>query len=226
LKLNDIEVEKGCVPMPKSGLRVILLEQVDAPDDGVWECDMYTRTDILNTACALFSERGYRGTTVRDIARALDLKEGSLYSHIKSKEDMLWEIVNRLANLFLASASFVPQDLPYDEQLTLLVRGHLDVITHEQHAAMVFFREGHLLPSEQRERLQEKRSAYEAYFYHVLAAGKLQGLFRFFDTRLTTLFLLSSLNGAYQWLAWAEPQILARVKQQYEVFLLHTLKGG
>ncbi len=210
--------------MDKTISRMLLLERGSDADDRVWERARYTRADILNTACSLFSERGYRGTTMRDIARALDLKEGSLYSHVKSKEEMLWDVVNRVANLFLAQASFVAQDLPYDEQLALLVRGHLDVIIHERHAATVFFREWQLLSSEFRERIQEKLSAYEAYFYHVLVAGRQQGLFQFSDASLALLFLLSSLNGTHQWLTWASPQTAAQVKEQYAVFLLRALK--
>jgi AcrR family transcriptional regulator len=202
--------------MPDTGL----LARLDATDDGEWEFDMYTKMDILTVACALFCERGYRGTTIREIARALDVKEGSLYSHMKSKEEILWEIVHRLANLFLAQASFVAQDLPYGTQLALLIRGHLDVITHEFQGATVFFREWHLLAPDLREQIQVKRFAYEAYFHRVLCAGKQQGIFHFSDVHTALFFILSSLNSTYQ----CEPLMLARMKEQYEEFILHALK--
>ena len=61
------------------------------------------KEQIYHTARSLFSERGYPATTVRDIARELNLQAGSLYAHIESKEDVLWEIVNRAAGQFLAA---------------------------------------------------------------------------------------------------------------------------
>ena len=51
----------------------------------------------------MFSRQGYHATTVRDIARELNMQGGSLYAHIDSKEDMLWEIVERAAAQFLAA---------------------------------------------------------------------------------------------------------------------------
>ncbi len=55
------------------------------------------REQIYNTAGTLFSRRGYAATSIRDIARELDLQGGSLYAHIDSKEDVLWAIVSRAA---------------------------------------------------------------------------------------------------------------------------------
>ncbi|MHB1328878.1 MAG: helix-turn-helix domain-containing protein, partial [Gemmatimonadales bacterium] len=46
------------------------------------------KEELLLAAGALFSRRGYHGTTVRDLARELDVQGGSLYAHIESKEDL------------------------------------------------------------------------------------------------------------------------------------------
>jgi AcrR family transcriptional regulator len=51
------------------------------------------RDRIEAAAGALFRERGYAATSVRDIARALDVQGASLYAHIASKEDVLYSIV-------------------------------------------------------------------------------------------------------------------------------------
>ena len=56
------------------------------------------KEQIYSMASSLFSERGYHATTVRDIARELNMQGGSLYAHIESKEDVLWELVNRAAD--------------------------------------------------------------------------------------------------------------------------------
>jgi TetR/AcrR family transcriptional regulator, cholesterol catabolism regulator len=53
------------------------------------------RRQIEVAASELFRSQGYAATSVRDIARALDLQGASLYSHVASKEDVLFAIVDR-----------------------------------------------------------------------------------------------------------------------------------
>lgn len=55
------------------------------------------RERILHAAAALFHERGYQGTTVRDIAEAVGILSGSLFYHFRSKEEMLLEIMREAA---------------------------------------------------------------------------------------------------------------------------------
>ena len=58
------------------------------------------RRAIEDVASTLFRQRGYSATSVRDIARALDIQGPSLYAHVSSKEDVLWAIVDRAATRF------------------------------------------------------------------------------------------------------------------------------
>lgn len=53
------------------------------------------REKILEKASQLFRTKGYHGTTIRDISEASGILSGSLYAHIKSKEDLLFEITDR-----------------------------------------------------------------------------------------------------------------------------------
>jgi AcrR family transcriptional regulator len=62
------------------------------------------RREIEDVASSLFRERGYSGTSVRDIARALDIQGASLYAHVASKQDVLWAIVDRMATRFETAA--------------------------------------------------------------------------------------------------------------------------
>lgn len=52
-----------------------------------------SRDRILTTAARLFRQKGYRGTTVRDIGETVGMLSGSLFSHFGSKEEMLLEIM-------------------------------------------------------------------------------------------------------------------------------------
>jgi len=62
-----------------------------------------TKGRIVETALKLFSEHGYRGVSVRDIARDVGIKDSSIYSHFASKDDLLEAIIDHFRRVFLAS---------------------------------------------------------------------------------------------------------------------------
>jgi AcrR family transcriptional regulator len=54
-----------------------------------------SRERVLDTAERLFSERGYASVTLRDIAQTLKMKQASLYYHVKGKEELFVEVIER-----------------------------------------------------------------------------------------------------------------------------------
>ncbi|GAC1399168.1 MAG: TetR/AcrR family transcriptional regulator [Ktedonobacteraceae bacterium] len=187
---------------------------------------MRTKNDIITIAGGLFSERGYHGTSMRELAKSLDLQGASLYSHISSKEDVLWAIVKRGADEFLASAQAVPQNIPVEEQMERLVRGHLGVIAHKLHDATVFFQEWKFLDAARRAYITEQRNTYEAYFRRVIEEGIQQGVFSVDDAALASIFVLSALNWTYQWFRPAGLMSIEQLADSYITFIMRTLQGG
>jgi AcrR family transcriptional regulator len=53
-----------------------------------------TRAQILDVALRLFTERGYEGTSIRDLADALGMTKSALYYHFTSKEAVIMAIVD------------------------------------------------------------------------------------------------------------------------------------
>ena len=102
---------------------------------------------IEDVASSLFRERGYAGTSVRDIARAVDIQGASLYAHVASKQDVLWTIVERMASRFEHAADDALQSVQVGPaadaatQLAALVRAHVEVLTDDLGRATVFVQE-------------------------------------------------------------------------------------
>src|SRR5678815_3587856 len=99
------------------------------------------RDEVTRTAARLFAERGYHGTSLADLAEALGIQKASLYHHIASKEDLLWEVARAGAHAFHAALDGVAEDAPAPEKIRLALRGHLRVVAEPLDAATIFTRE-------------------------------------------------------------------------------------
>ena len=163
------------------------------------------RREIEDAASSLFRTHGYAGTSVRDIARALDIQGASLYAHVTSKQDVLWSIVERTASRFEAAADAamtgtgaVPVVGPAS-RLAALVRGHIAVVTDDLERASVFVHEWRSLDGDRRAQMARRRDAYEARFRGVIREGIDAGIFAPVDPVATAAFLLTALNGLVTW---------------------------
>jgi AcrR family transcriptional regulator len=156
---------------------------------------------IEDVASALFRERGYAATSIRDIARVLEIRGASLYAHVASKDDVLWAIVDRAASAFEAAAdeASAGASLSPAESLAALVRAHVGVITADPELAAVFVHEWRHLSSDRRCAVLGRRDAYEARFRRVIADGIEHGAFVATDPALAASFLLTALNGLPTW---------------------------
>lgn len=158
------------------------------------------KEQIYSTARSLFSERGYHATTVRDIARELNLQGGSLYAHILSKEDVLWEIVNRAADQFLASVEpIVASNLPPSQKLRAMIRAHIGVVAADLADATIFLHEWKFLGEERRQSVAARRNQYESLYRRVVEDGIHSGDFAPANPKMAALLVLSAVNWLPQW---------------------------
>jgi TetR/AcrR family transcriptional regulator, cholesterol catabolism regulator len=160
------------------------------------------RREIDEVASELFHANGYAATSVRDIAKALDIQGASLYAHVASKEDVLWSIVDGAATAFEAkSDDAVAETAGADpvERLAALVEAHVDVVTADPERASVFVTEWRHLSADRRAAIAARRDAYERRFRSVIEDGGSVGVFRQGDAALAATFILTALNGIATW---------------------------
>lgn len=159
------------------------------------------REELTRAAARLFAEKGYHGTSVGDLAEALGVQKGSLYSHIDSKADLLWEVAREGAEAFHTALDAVPDEGPVVERIGLALRAHLRVVAEQLDIATVFVREWRYLEGEQRERYVAERRRYEERFRALFREGREHGELRTdLDDGTAALLALSSANWAYTWL--------------------------
>jgi TetR/AcrR family transcriptional regulator, cholesterol catabolism regulator len=160
------------------------------------------RREIDEVASELFHANGYAATSVRDIARALDIQGASLYAHVASKEDLLWSIVERAATAFERAGNRALADTTSDdpvERLAAIVEAHVEVITADPERSSVFVTEWRHLSPERREAIGRRRDAYETRVRDLIAEGQAIGAFATVDPTLAATFLLTALNGIATW---------------------------
>ena len=160
------------------------------------------RREIDQVASELFHAHGYAATSVRDIARALDIQGASLYAHVASKEDVLFSIVDRAAAAFEAAAASAEAETSTAdpvERLAALVEAHVDVVTSDPRRASVFVTEWRHLSPDRRAGMAARRDGYELRFRGVIADGVAVGAFRSTDTAIAATFVLTALNGIATW---------------------------
>jgi AcrR family transcriptional regulator len=159
------------------------------------------RDEIAGVAGRLFAERGYHGTSLADVAEQLGIQKASLYHHIDSKEDLLWDLAAAGAATFQAALDEIPEDAPALEKLRLALRGHLRVVAEQLDTATVFTREWRSLTGERRERFVAERRRYEQRIRDLFRDGVEGGELRTdLDLATAGLLLLSAANWAYTWL--------------------------
>jgi AcrR family transcriptional regulator len=160
-----------------------------------------SRADVVAAAGRLFAEKGYHGTSMRDLGRELGLLGSSLYAHVESKQDLLVEVVEEGARLFDESAQRAKlEEGSSSERLRSLIAGHVEVVLDNPDVVRTFLNEARMLDADHRSRVIAARDGYEQTFREVIAAGAADGSFRGdVDPRLASIFLLSVLNAIERW---------------------------
>jgi TetR/AcrR family transcriptional regulator, cholesterol catabolism regulator len=160
------------------------------------------RNELTRQAARLFAERGFHGTSMGDIAEALGVQKGSLYSLTGSKQQLLYDAMRAGAEAFHAALDAVPNDAPAVERVRLALRGHLRVVAEQIDVATVFTREWRYLEGTEREGILSERRRYEERFRALFREGIEAGELRpDLDAGTAALLVLSAANWAYTWLA-------------------------
>ena len=159
------------------------------------------KAQIDHTATALFRARGFAATSMRELATELGLEAGSLYSHIKSKEEILHRVCFGLAQAFFSAfeeATAAP-GAPIATQLRQAIEAHVRVLTRDSAASAVFLHEWRHLSEPARTEFLALRDRYEAGFRALIARGLATGELHAPDAAFAALTLLASLNWLPSW---------------------------
>jgi AcrR family transcriptional regulator len=185
------------------------------------------RREVVDASIRLFSEKGYDGASLLDIADAVGLLKGSLYYYARSKEDLLYAIVEEVFDEGVAAAAELRSSdrEPLDALRQSLERAATYMLTHREQNA-IYFHDAKSLSDERLAELAPRRTEWVDALTEVLRAGQRRGEFRAdLDPRIAALALIGSIN----WLAIQDqddapkPSARARFVTRYCEHLMHSV---
>lgn len=160
------------------------------------------KEQIFRTAAELFREKGYVASSMRDLAQKLGIEAASLYSHIRSKEEILHNICFDMAAEFRKSLEEVEKqpNLTASEKLRRGIIGHVQVMARDLTASAVFMNEHRHLSQPFLRDFLLLRINYINRFKTIIEEGMKSGEFKStIDKKLAVMTLFSSFNWMPQW---------------------------
>ncbi len=158
------------------------------------------KDQVIDTAAGLFRKFGYSATSMRDLANALGIEAASLYSHIRSKEEILQHLCFGMAEKFRSQLSEVENSsLSSSEKLRAGIVAHIHVMSDNLTASAVFMNEHRHLSEPYLRDFLLLRINYINRFKKIIEEGIERGEFIKVDTKLAVMTLFSSLNWMPHW---------------------------
>lgn len=157
---------------------------------------------IIDAAIQLFSEKGYAATSIRDIAKSVDMTSASLYYYMDNKKDLLDLIMSRYLKKLITQAEQTLQDASNStttEQLQQLIKQHVKSHGKERLAALVVDTEYRSLEGDSKEKIRSMRITYEKLWSDILNQGKQAGDFHYENNKITSYALISLCSGVAHW---------------------------
>jgi len=183
------------------------------------------KEQLMFSAARLMRENGYQGTTMRDLAAAMDIEAASLYNHVNSKEDILRELCFSMARSYTTAMEEV-NDIYFNavEKLGMAVRAHIRILTDNLDASYVFQHEWRHLNEPSLSEFKHMRDQYEEHFRTILRHGEEEGVFNEVDNKFAVLTILASLNWVVEWYRPNGEMTPAQIADQLTQFILSGLR--
>ncbi len=180
---------------------------------------------ILQEASRVFADKGYHQATVRDIARATGVSLAGLYYYFKSKEDLLFLVLNHSMGRLLSRQREALEGVTDPrERFHILIRTHLGFFVGNEQEMKVLVREAATVSGEMRERVADHEREYAGILYRILkdiAPGENAP-----DLRVATFSLFGMLNWVHTWYVPDRRLPVERLADELEQIFLNGYSAG
>ena len=184
-----------------------------------------TRRLLIAAALDLFAEKGFRGTSVQEVADRAGLTKGAFYHHFSTKDDVLHLIHDEFIDRALkAQEDTLASCQTATEQLARMAVDITTICNDHQKQVRIFFQELNVISGELREAILPKRRRSNALLEQVMRQGVDSGEFdAHLDPAVAALGLLGMWVWSYQWYRPDGARSTSEVARQFAVMALHSV---
>lgn len=155
---------------------------------------------ILRRAAAMFREKGFAATSMRDLAEMVGIEAASLYNHIRSKNEILEAICFEVANIFNTHMESVDSSSKHSiAKIEDLLRFHIRQMVDNYEEVYVSDREWKHLEEPYLSNFQSQRRNYRKKFAAIIEEGIARNEIRKIDAPTAVLIILHAISGIESW---------------------------
>ena len=179
---------------------------------------------ILRVAARVFRVKGYDAATTREIAQAAGLSKSGFYHHVPSKQDLLFQIMDRYITRFLESVrETYSLELQPEQKMRLIIKRHIAMLAEWLDEGRVTHESRRSLNPDQLASYLAKRDAYVKHFVNAIEDGIAAGQFRKCNVLLTSHTILDVLNGMLRWYSPPAPPTLEEINEHMMYLIVERI---
>jgi len=226
--LKVVKIAKPIKPVKKTkvGTSNRMLGNPDAPVDIRDAVAKLKRERIVAAAVKLFYHQGYTHTTLEQVADAIQVTKPFIYSHFKSKSDLLAEICTRavwISNEVINRA--VSLQGTATQRLQAIARDFMETVLNHQAHAVIYSREEKELKHEDREEINKMRRVFDHKLVALMEEGIATKEFVVEDVHLTALAIVGIVGWSQVWFRPGGRLSIAEAAQRVSTLVLAMVQA-
>lgn len=155
---------------------------------------------IMNAAISVFTEKGYVGATLEDVAQKLFMTKGAVYYYFKDKQDLLYQsqvYLLQTSNHLISKIS--DSELTAKEKMVKAIVQHTEYVINERSGFASMLNSEAFLTIDQQNEILRLINEYESKFDGLIEKGVKEGVFIQGDIKIIRNLILGAMNWAMQW---------------------------
>ena len=182
---------------------------------------------IVSKAATLFREKGYKAASMRDLAEAVGVEAASLYNHIKSKSELLHELVFSVANKFVLKLDEIESEsITSLHKMEKILRFHISEMIHHYEEVYVSDREWKHLSDPYLSNYQNQRRVYRKRLAAIIEEGIRNNEIKAIDAPTVVLIFLHAVSGIESWHRSTKKITAEELEQNMVAILIDGLKAN
>jgi AcrR family transcriptional regulator len=182
---------------------------------------------IVSKAATLFREKGYKAASMRDLAEAVGVEAASLYNHIKSKSELLHELVFSVANKFVLKLDEIESErITSLQKMEKILRFHISEMINHYEEVYVSDREWKHLSDPYLSNYQNQRRVYRKRLAAIIEEGIRNKEIKAIDAPTVVLIFLHAVSGIESWHRSTKKITAEELEQNMVAILIDGLKAN